>query len=139
MIVVDTNVLSEEMKPLPDPSVHTWLLGQNAGDLLTTAICEAEVLLGVAILPEGRRRRELEAAARGIFALFAGRILPFDSAAAAAYAEIVAERRRMGRPIDDFDAQIAAITRSRGQALATRNSSDFDGTGLLVINPWRPE
>jgi predicted nucleic acid-binding protein len=136
MIVVNTNVLSEEMKSVPAASVHAWFLRQNAGDLFTTAVCEAEILLGVAILPDGQRKRELEVAARSIIALFAGRILSFDSAAATAYADIVAERRRIGRPIDDFDAQIAAISRSRGFKLATRNGPDFDRTGVLVIDPW---
>lgn len=136
MIVIDTNVLSEEMKPLPAASVHAWFLRQTAADLYTTAVCEAEILLGVMILPDGQRKRDLEAAARRILDLFTGRILPFDSAAADAYAEIVADRRRIGRPIDDFDAQIAAITRSRGMVLATGNGSDFEGTGIQVVDPW---
>jgi predicted nucleic acid-binding protein len=88
----------------------------------------------VAILPDGQRRRDIETAARDVLALFAGRTLPFDRAAAGAYAEIVAERRQIGRPINDIDAQIAAITRSRGMALATRNG--FEGTGVQVIDPW---
>jgi toxin FitB len=136
MIVVDTNVLSEEIKPTPARTVHAWFLRQVSGGLFTTTICEAEILLGVALLPDGRRKRDLEVAARSVIALFAGRILPFDSAAAAAYADIVAQRRRIGRPIDDFDAQIAAIARSRGFAIATRNISDFEGTGLSIIDPW---
>src|SRR5215510_12905963 len=101
MIVVDTNVLSEEMRPVPAAPVLAWF--------------------GVAMLPDGRRKLQLETAARDILELFAGRILPFDSAAAAAYAEIVATRRQIGRPINDFDAQIAAIARSRDMALATRD------------------
>ena len=136
MIILDTNVLSEEIKPVPSTIVHKWLLHNKSSDLFTTTICEAEILLGVSLLPDGRRKRDLDAAARKILALFAGRILPFDSAAAAAYADIVSERRRIGRPIDSFDAQIAAITRSRGLTLATRNTSDFGGIGLLIIDPW---
>lgn len=136
MIVLDTNILSEEMKPAPDAAVHSWLLGQNAGDLFTTSVTEAEIGLGIAILPDGKRKQELEAAAARILALFPGRILPFDSAAAVEYARIVAERRRIGRPIADFDAQIAAITLSRGMALATRNGPDFGGIGVALINPW---
>src|SRR2546430_668629 len=136
MIVIDTNVLSEEMKGIPATSVHRWLLHQNAIDLFTTAICEAEIRLGVAILPDGRRKRELEIGAHQVLALFAGRILPFDSSAAIAFAEIVAGRRKIGRPIDEFDAQIAAITRSRGMLLATPNSQHFEETGVQVINPW---
>ena len=136
MIVVDTNVLSEEMKAAPDAPVDAWFRRQRPNELFTTTICEAEILLGVALLPDGQRKRELGAAAQKIFALFASRILPFDSAAAAAYADIVAERRRMGRPIDGFDAQIAAIARSRGLALATRNVADFEDIGLSIVNPW---
>jgi toxin FitB len=109
---------------------------QSAEDLFTTAVCQAEILAGVAMLPDGRRKRELETVARDVFELFAGRILPFDSAAAAAYAEIVATRRQIGRPINDFDAQIAAVARSRNMALATRDSADFEGIGLQVIDPW---
>ena len=137
MIVLDTNVLSEAMKPAPAPAVASWMTRQNAGDLFTTAVSEAEVLLGIAILPEGRRKQELETAAQRVLSLFAGRILAFDTAAAQVYAGIAAARRKTGRPIGSFDAQIAAIARSRGMALATRNVPDFDGTGLTIIDPWR--
>jgi len=136
MIIVDTNVLSEEMKPIPAASVLAWFRRQSAVDLFTTAVCQAEILLGVAMLPNGRRKFDLEAVARSVLGLFVGRILPFDSAAAATYAEIVAARQKVGRPINDFDAQIAAIARSRDMALATRNSSDFEGIGVHIINPW---
>ncbi len=136
MIVLDTNVLSEEMKPVPASEVHRWLLRQNAAELFTTAVNEAEILAGAALLPDGRRKRGLEAAARGVLALFSGRILPFDSAAASHYAAIVAVRQRNGRPIDGFDAQIASIARSRGYAVATRDSSGFEETGVAIINPW---
>jgi toxin FitB len=136
MIIVDTNVLSEEMRPVPAALVHAWFRRQSATDLFTTAVCQAEVLVGVAMLPDGRRKRQLKTAALSVLDLFAGRILPFDSAAAAAYAEIVAGRQQIGRPINDFDAQIAAIARSRGMALATRNGPDFEGIGLRVIDPW---
>lgn len=87
--------------------------------------------------PEGRRKRDLEAAARGVLALFAGRILPFDSLAARQFAAIVVVRRRLGRPINDFDAQIAAITRARNMSLATRDARDFAETGLQIIDPWQ--
>jgi predicted nucleic acid-binding protein len=136
MIIIDTNVLSEEMKPVPAASVLAWFRQQSAVDLFTTAVCQAEILLGVAMLPNGRRKFDLEAVARSVLGLFVGRILPFDSAAAATYAEIVAARQKVGRPINDFDAQIAAIARSRDMALATRNGSDFEGIGLHIINPW---
>ena len=136
MIVVDTNVLSEEMRPVPAASVLAWFRRQSAASLFTTAVCQTEILVGVAMLPDGRRKVELKTAACDILVLFAGRILPFDSAAAAAYAEIVATRRQIRRPINDFDAQIAAIARSRDMALATRDGSGFDGIGLRVIDPW---
>jgi hypothetical protein len=136
MIVLDTNVLSEEMKPAPDPAVHGWLARQNPLDLFTTVVTEAEILYGVAIKPDGGRKRDLEAAAQRVLSLFAGRILPFDSAAAREFAQIVTDRRRAGRPIKDFDAQIAAITRSRGMTLATRDLQDFAGTGVQVVDPW---
>ena len=138
MIVLDTNVLSEEMKPLPEPAVHDWLSRQNPLDLFTTAVTEAEIVYGVTILPDGKRKREFDAAAQRILALFAGRILPFDSTAARAFALIVADRRQAGRPIEGFDAQIAAITRSRGMTLATRDVQDFAGTGVQVVDPWQP-
>jgi predicted nucleic acid-binding protein len=138
MIVLDTNVLSEEMKPVPEPAVHDWLSRQNSLDLFTTAVTEAEIIYGVAILPDGKRKRELDAAAKRILALFAGRILPFDSTAAHDFALIVADRHRAGRPIEDFDALIAAITRSRGMTLATRDVQDFAGTGVGIIDPWQP-
>ena len=138
MIVLDTNVLSEEMKPAPEPAVHGWLARQNPLDLFTTAVTEAEILYGVAIKPDGRRKRNLEAAAQRVLELFAGRILPFDSAAAREFAQIVTDRRRAGMPIEDFDAQIAAITRSRGMTLATRDLQDFVGTGVQVVDPWSP-
>ena len=94
------------------------------------------VRLGIAVLPDGKRKQDLGTAASRILALFAGRILPFDSAAALEYARIVAERRRMGRPVADFDAQIAAITLSRGMMLATRNGTDFVDSGVGVVDPW---
>src|SRR6266705_2644245 len=114
MIIVDTNVLFEEMKTVPAASVLAWFRRQSAVDLFTTAVCQAEILVGLAMLPDGRRKLYLDATARSVLGLFVGRILPFDSAAASAYAEIVAARQRTGR---HFDAQIAAIARSRDMAL----------------------
>lgn len=138
MIVLDTNVLSEAMKPAPDPAVARWMVRERGRGLFTTAVSEAEIVYGIAILPDGRRKRELEAAAQGIFTLFAGRIFLFDSTAARMFAQIVSDRRRAGRPIADFDAQIAAITRSRGMSLATRDVQDFANTGVQLIDPWQP-
>jgi hypothetical protein len=137
MIVLDTNVLSETWRPKPSAKVLEWTRSQPATALFTTAITEAELYYGIALLPEGRRRRALESAVRLIFAEdLAGRVLPFDSAAAREYADIAATRRRAGRPMPEADAQIAAIARSRGAALATRNVEDFADCGLTVVSPW---
>jgi predicted nucleic acid-binding protein len=138
MIVLDTNVLSEAMKPSPDPALARWMMREHGRGLFTTAVSEAEIIYGIAILPGGRRKRDLEAAAQGVLALFAGRILPFDSLAAREFAAIVIDRRRLGRPINDFDAQIAAITRARSMSLATRDTRDFAETGVQIIDPWQP-
>jgi toxin FitB len=138
MIVLDTNVLSELVRPKPAPKVMAWVSAQPASSQYTTSITQAEMLHGVLLLPEGRRRAALHRAIRGIFAEdLGGRVLPFGSEAALVYAEIAASRRRLGRPISHFDAQIAAIARSAGAALATRNVADFDGCGVAIVDPWR--
>jgi toxin FitB len=137
MIVLDTNVLSELMKAAPADRVVHWVAAQPAAGLCTTSITQAEVLHGIMLLPPGKRRTAVEAAAVAMFEEeFGGRILPFDSAAAPSYARIAAQRRRAGRPISHFDAQIAAIALATGAALATRNVTDFDGCGVKLINPW---
>jgi predicted nucleic acid-binding protein len=136
MIVLDTNVLSEVMKPSPDITVAAWMARQIPAALFTTAVTEAEIRLGIEVLPAGRRKQGLETASQRIIALFDTRILPFDSTATQLFAQIVADRRRLGLPIGDLDAQIAAIARSRGMVLATRNVLDFYGTGIEVIDPW---
>ena len=137
MIVIDTNVLSELMRRSPSQAVLEWVAAQPAARLFTTTITQAEILFGLALLPEGRRRTSLTAAASQIFAEdFIDRVLPFDAVAAEAFAPIASARRRRGRPIGAFDAQIAAITASRGASLATRNVMDFLDCGLTVINPW---
>ena len=137
MIVLDTNVLSEILRPEPLPVVTGWLALQPADTTFTTAITEAEMLRGVAMLPSGRRRSLLAAAMGKIFAHeFAGRVLPFDEDCAAAYAEISAARARSGRPISQPDAMIAAICRSRHAAIATRNTADFERCGVRLLNPW---
>ncbi len=110
---------------------------QPKASLFTTAITEAELLYGIALLPDGRRRKGLTSFVDLMFAEeLAGRVIPFDSAAAREYADIAASRRRAGRPVPDADTQIAAIVRSRGATLATRNVSDFAGCGIAVVNPW---
>ncbi len=137
MFVLDTNVISELMSDNPWPTVLAWVDEQRASDLFVTAVTEAEVRTGVALLPEGRRRRGLaEATERTFGKLYAGRVLPFGSEAARVYATIAVARRAAGRPITESDCQIAAIARSYGAAVVTRNVPDFAGTGVAVINPW---
>lgn len=137
MIVLDTNVLSELMKPAPAESVVRWMAAQPATSLYTTSITQAEIFHGIMLLPSGRRRNAFEAAAEAMFNEdFTGRILPFGSDAARPYARIAADRSRSGRPISQFDAQIAAIARSTGAAIATRNTSDYEGCGVKLVNPW---
>ena len=137
MIVLDTNVLSETLRRSPSPVVLEWLRSMPLAELFTTTITEGEMLYGLACLPEGARRRALEADVLPLLAKdFAGRILPFDSAAAREFADIAANRRRRGRPISEADARIAAITGSRGACLATRDEAGFSDCGLQIINPW---
>ena len=137
MIVLDTNVLSELLRPAPEPRVLTWLANQPRASLFTTAVTQGEILYGIRLLPDGQCRRKLAEAALAIFNEdFAGRVLSFDGDAAGAYAEIGTSRRAAGRPISQFDAMIAAMTRSRGATLATRNAKDFEGCGIDVVNPW---
>jgi predicted nucleic acid-binding protein len=137
MIVLDTNVLSELLRPAPDPAVIMWLGGQTPAQVFTTAITEAEIRYGVARLESGRRRDGLMTAITAIFAEdFAGRVLAFNAACAPSYAEIVVTRERSGRPISQFDAQIAAIGRMHDAAIATRNVKDFEGLGLTILNPF---
>ena len=138
MIVVDTNVVSELMRLTPAAAVMTWFSGHDSAGLYLTAISEAELRAGAAILPAGQRRDRLSAEVDAMVREdFAGRVLPFDGAAARAYAEIAATRRSRGRPVLEADGQIAAIARSRGMAVATRNVGDFADTGIDVVDPWQ--
>jgi predicted nucleic acid-binding protein len=137
MIVLDTNVVSELMRTKPAPAVITWLQQSSGSGLYTTAVTVAEIRYGIARLPEGQRRESLHQAANEIFAAFPRQVLPFDLAAAGAYADVVAGRERQGNPIDGFDAQIAAICRSQAATLATRNAKDFADTGISIIDPWQ--
>jgi predicted nucleic acid-binding protein len=137
MIVLDTNVISELMRPAPEPGVTRWVDSLDVSDILLTAVTAAELLYGVARLPDGRRRRELRAMVDGLLAEdFRDRILPFDALAATHYADIVADRERSGLQISMADGQIAAICRNWNAGLATRNVSDFVDTGVELINPW---
>jgi predicted nucleic acid-binding protein len=140
MFLIDTNVISELMRATPAPSVLNWFSTQDPSTLYLSAVTEAELRTGIAILPAGQRREGLKAALDATIAVdFEGRILPFDTDAAKTYAEIAAGRRSSGRPIPDADCQIAAIARAAGMPVATRNTRDFEGCGVDVINPWGGE
>jgi predicted nucleic acid-binding protein len=137
MIVLDTNVISEVLRPVPEPSVLDWLANQPRASLFTTTVTRGEILYGIRLLSDGKRRRGLWDAAKNIFDDdFADQVLSFDSDAADMYAEIAASRRAAGKPISQFDSMIIALARSRGASLATRNVKDFEDCGVDVINPW---
>jgi predicted nucleic acid-binding protein len=138
VIVLDTNVISELARRVPDPGVLSWLDSFEISGVATTAITAAELRYGVARLPDGHRKRELAAVIRGILTEdFHGRVLPFDERTSAPYADIVSGREQVGRLIGVADAQIAAICRDLGAILATRNTADFEETGIELINPWK--
>jgi toxin FitB len=137
MIILDTNVLSELMKPNKTEIVRSWAAQQSLINLFTTTITQAEILYGIALLPAGKRREKLSQAAQLMFSEdFAGRVFPFDQAAAVAFANIASQRRHNGNPISQADAQIAAICYTHAATIATRNFSDFEGCGISIINPW---
>lgn len=137
MIVLDTNVLSETLRPSPDPMVMAWLASQPNRSLFTTTITRGELLYGLQLLPDGQRKADFLAAVHAIFDQYlAGQILSFDIPGADAFARIAASRKVAGQPISQFDAMIAAITESRGATLATRNIKDFSNCGIELINPW---
>jgi toxin FitB len=138
MFVLATNILSAMMSTRVVPEVAEWIAGQPVGLLFTTSISQAEILSGIAIMPESRRRSDLEAAAGAMFLEdFEGRVLPFDMNAAVAYADIFAARRRAGRPTATIDLLIASVARSHHASVVTRDVSGFEGCGLKVINPWK--
>ena len=137
MIILDTNVLSEALRPVPEVKVLTWLANQPRAALFTTTLSRAEIFYGIQLLPDGARQRAPWAATQAIFnEEFAGQVLSFDSDAADAYALIAASRKGAGKPISQIDAMIAAVARSRGASLATRNVKDFTDCGITVIDPW---
>ena len=138
MILLDTNVLSELMRPKPEQKVLAWLDVRPENDVWISAVTVAEICLGIALLPEGKRRASLaELAERMFFEDFVERCLPFERSAASEYASIVASRARIGHPISVEDAQIAAIARVCGLELATRNTKDFANIdGMVLIDPW---
>ncbi len=138
MIILDTNVLSELMKSQPDRSVVSWIGKHKATNLFITTLTQAEILYGLEILPAGKRRKALKAAAISMFEQdFARRILSFDTDAAQLFATIAAKRRKIGVPISQIDAQIAAIALSHHATLATRNVKDFEECNLDLVNPWQ--
>jgi toxin FitB len=140
MFVLDTNVLSEIMDPKGAPEVLAWCDPIPRSDLFTTALCQAEVLYGIAIMAKGRKRESLIAAADTMFAEdFRGRILPFDDRAAGHFAVIFATLKRRGKPIRIVDAQIAAIVRARGMIVVTRNTKDFKNYEIGILSPWSRE
>lgn len=138
MILLDTNVISEPLRPAGDPIVLVWLDKQDIKALHISTITLAELRFGIAVLPEGQRRTSLHSnLEQRILPLFAGRILPFDTAAAGAYADLRAEARRQGKAIARTDGYIAAIARARGLSVATRDTAPFNAAGLTVIDPWQ--
>jgi len=138
MILLDTNVISEWMKPSPDPRVIAWLDDRPAGHLFLPSVAKAEIESGIALLPDGKRKTSLLRAAEAIFDEFSARCLPLDCETAVEYAKILSFSKRAGRPISVEDAQIAAIARQNSLKLTTRNVSDFDFLNDLdLINPWQ--
>lgn len=136
-VLLDTNVVSELIRKSPHPAVDAWAVGHPLEDLFFSAVGEAELRYGAAILTAGQRREMLLATIeRMLRDAFEGRVLPFDSDAAHHYAEIAAARRSAGRPIAPADCQIAAIARSRGMTVATRNVRDFENLDIEIMDPW---
>jgi toxin FitB len=137
MLILDTNVLSEILRPAPSSGVIDWLESQSRSQLFTTTITQAEILYGVALLPKGARRDKLAVATRAIFDEdFDEKVLTFDSRAADFYATIAALRKSSGKPISQLDAMIAGIARAHRARLVTRNGRDFADCGIEIIDPW---
>ena len=136
MILLDTNVVSEGMKPEPDPAVRTWLDQQSAETLYLSSITIAELMFGIGALPNGKRKDRLAAALDGVLGLFADRILPFDTGAARRYADLAVKARAAGKGFPTPDGYIAAIAASHDFAVASRDTSAFTAAGLTVIDPW---
>lgn len=139
MILLDTNVVSETMKPQMSSAVQSWLDKQDAHDLFLTATSLADLRLGIEILPQGRRQAFLASMLEGFLDRVIGeRVLPFDASAARAYGEVVSRARLKGRAISSADGQIAAIAHVHGFAVATRDTGPFEAAGVAVIDPWEP-
>jgi predicted nucleic acid-binding protein len=137
MIVLDTNVISELMQTKPAARVSYWMVKAGPEGLYTTAVTHAEIMMGIAIMPDGDRRRALASAASDVLLrTFDGYTLPFDTPAANHYADIIALSRRQGRVIGAFDAMILGIARAHGASVATRNVKHFVGCGVIIRDPW---
>jgi len=137
VFILDTNVISELMKPIPAPQVLAWVDAQPARDLFITTIAQAEILFGLALLPQGRRKDALAGPAKHLLGtVFLHRTLAFDQEAAVAYAALAAASRNAGRAVAPFDLQIAAIAMARGKTIVTRNTRDFAGLGPRLLDPW---
>jgi toxin FitB len=137
MVVLDTNVVCELMRPMPEPRVLHWFSNQVAEDLHVTAVTMAEILCGIELISTGRRRDVLRAGAEKMFVdVFADHVLTFEDRAAQAFSQIASTRRRQGKPMSQVDAQIAAVARVHGATLATRNPYVFEGCGVRLVNPW---
>ncbi|MBL8364648.1 MAG: type II toxin-antitoxin system VapC family toxin [Alicycliphilus sp.] len=136
MILLDTNVVSEAMKPAPDPRVRAWLDQQAAATLYLSSVTVAELLFGIAALPTGRRKAMLATAVEGLLGLFQGRILPFDTDAARQYAELACLARASGRGLPTPDGYIAAIAAAQGFMVASRDTAPYRAAGVDIVNPW---
>ena len=136
MILLDTNVVAEAMKPEPHPSVRDWLDAQVAETLFLSSVTIAELMFGIGALPEGKREDNLAAALEGVLELFEARILSFDTAAARRYADLAVQARAAGRGFPTPDGYVAAIAAAHGFAVASRDASAFTAVGLPVIDPW---
>lgn len=136
MIVLDTNIVSEAMKPEPNPAVRAWLNKQSAETLYLSSVTLAELLFGIASIPSGKRKDVLSESLDGLILLFKNRILPFDIDAARKYAELAVVARTAGRGFPTPDGFIAAIAASKGYQVASRDMAPFEAANLDVINPW---
>jgi hypothetical protein len=137
MILLDTNVVSEAMKPVPDDAVRGWLDEQAAETLYLSSVTIAELMFGIGALPKGNRKDKLASALDGVMELFADRVLPFDIDAARHYADLAVKARAAGKGFPTPDGYIAAIAASKGFVVATRDTSAFDAAGVEVIDPWK--
>jgi toxin FitB len=137
MIILDTNVVSEMMKPQPNPTVRDWLNAQAAESLFLSSITLAEILFGIAALPSGKRKDRLEQVLDGLMTLFRNRVLPFDAEAARRYAELALKARISGRGFPTPDGYIAAIAASRSYLIASRDTAPYAAAGLPFVDPWQ--